>query len=61
MNEHDQDPSEDYGYDLAYEAMGTSEVPDGRPATSTTAIRQLAARSTSTRTSATTRPTTCDF
>ena len=31
MNEHDQNPSEDYGYDLAHEAMGTSEVPDGRP------------------------------
>ncbi len=39
MNKHDQDPSEDYGYDLAHEAMGTSEVPDGRPGTSTTPIR----------------------
>jgi hypothetical protein len=31
MNKYDQDPSEDYSYDLAHEAMGTSEVPHDRP------------------------------
>ncbi|GAA1278883.1 hypothetical protein GCM10009609_47840 [Pseudonocardia aurantiaca] len=31
MNQHDQDPSADYGYDLAHEANGTSQVPDDRP------------------------------
>jgi hypothetical protein len=27
---NDQDPSGDYGYDMAHEAMGTSQVPDRR-------------------------------
>lgn len=31
MNKHDQDPSEDYGYDLAHEAMAVKDVHGGQP------------------------------
>ena len=31
MNRYDQDPSGDYGYDMAHEVMGASQIPAQLP------------------------------